>query len=149
MLLPVQTVPWAHFRVRVPGLPKLIPCFNLTQPWEGKTRYFEYLQERFCGVANPSPVIYKLIDISMYPGNLSVCNNVTSEPWLSNANTSMSINESTDTNTSAGALSTPLVTPSYMEIWGLTSILRDSVALIPENTRTVCPCCIHCPILPT
>ena len=56
---------------RVPGLPKLIPCFNLTQPWEGKTRYFEYLQERFCGVANPSPVIYKLINVSMYPGNLS------------------------------------------------------------------------------
>lgn len=85
----------------------------------------------------------------MYPDNLSVCNNTMSEPWLSNANTSMSINESTDTNTSAGALSTPPVTPSYVEIWGLTSILRDSVALIPENTGTVCPCCIHCPILPT
>lgn len=131
------------------SLPKLIPCFNLTQPWEGKTRYFEYLQERSCGVANLSPVIYKLINISMYPDNLSVCNNIMFEPWLSNANTSVSINESTDTNTSAGALSTPLVTPSYMEIWGLTSILRDSVALIPENTGTVCPCCIHCPIIPT
>lgn len=133
----------------MPSLPKLIPCFSLTQPWEGKTRYFEYLQGRSCGVANPSPIIYKLINISMYPDNLSVCNNIISEPWLSNANTSMSINESTDTNTSAGVLSTPLVTPSYMEIWGLTFILRDSVALIPENTRTGCPCCIHCPILPT
>ena len=45
--------------------------------------------------------------ISMYLGNLLICNSTMSEPWLNGGNHSMSVNESTDIVASAGALCTP------------------------------------------
>lgn len=138
---------YPFYKVRLLSPPNFILCFNLTQPWDGKTRYFEYLNEKFCRVANPSPIICKLVDVSIYPGKLSVCNNTMSEPSLSNTNISMSLNESTDTTTSAGALCISPVTPSYVtEVWGMIFMLGDPVDLITENTRTACPSCLHCPI---
>ena len=54
-------------QVRVLSPPKLMPCFNFTQPWEVKTRSFEYLYEKFFGAATVTLAICKFLDIPRQP----------------------------------------------------------------------------------
>ena len=103
------------YPLRVLSPPKLVPCFNLTQAWEGKTRLFEYLCEKFCEAINVTQAICKLLDILKYLGNLSVGNNMVSAPWLYTANASVQMNESTDDLSYTGALCTPLL---RLHLWG-------------------------------
>ena len=68
----------------------------------------QYLYKKLCGTANANWTICKLADIPIYLGNLLICNNIVSEPWLNDANASVPINRSINTVTYAGALRTPL-----------------------------------------
>lgn len=102
-------------KVSVLNLPKLIPCFNLTQPWDGKTRSSKHLYERFCGVASISHIIGKPADTSLCLNILLVCNNLTCEPWLSNANAPIPMNNPIDAIVYVGVLSYLPVIPSYMK----------------------------------
>ena len=45
------------------SLSKLIPCFNLTQPWVEKTRSFEYLYEKFYGTINVSHIVRIFLNV--------------------------------------------------------------------------------------
>ena len=78
-------------KVSVLNLPKLTPCFNLTQPWDGKTRSSKYLYERFCGAVSVSHIICKLADTSLCLSILLVCNNLMCEPWFSSVKFSRSV----------------------------------------------------------
>ena len=70
-------------KASVLNLPKLTPCFNLTQPCDGKTRSSKHLYERFRGAVSVSHIICKLADTSLCLSILLVCNNLMCEPWFS------------------------------------------------------------------
>lgn len=99
----------SFYKVRVLSSSNLIACFNLTQPWDGKTRSSEYLYEKFCGATNVNQAICKFVDLPIYLGNHLVYNNIMSEPYLNNSNASMPMNGSKDTATYVGDLCIPPV----------------------------------------
>ena len=100
------------YKVKVLSPPNFIPCFNLTQPWEGKTRSCKYLCDKFCRTTNVNQITCTLVDIPIYLGNLLMCNNTMSGHWLNGGNASMPVSESIDTVSYAGALCIPPITCS-------------------------------------
>ena len=113
------------YKIRVLSPPNFIPCFNLIQPWVGKTRSYEYLYDKFCGMANVNWVICTLVNIPTYLGNLSICNNAASEPLLDGGNASMPVKESIDTVPYAGAHGSF----SYVEALTIAFMLGHFIAL--------------------
>lgn len=124
-------------KVSVLNLPKLTSCFNLTRPWDGKTRSSKHLYERFCRVASVSHITCKLADTSLCLNILLVCNNLMCEPWLSNANAPIPMNNPIDAIVYVGVLPYLLVIPSYMEVCGIPLSLSKSLSWQVENMTTV------------